>query len=177
MSNRSDSPTPWTLWLALIIHTALVVIVAPPIYWALVCLQYPPFHFGMLIAAAVGIPASYLVFGLPLLGVAAASAAYARWLSKAARFGHRLGLGAAGGCLLGLALGTYMLSGLRGSDAFGTYWFPCPITGALLGACFTGLWRLSYKAAAAVVVGINEPSTTTDPGPAAPSATSKHSAH
>jgi hypothetical protein len=40
---------------------------------------------------------------------------------------------------------------------FSMYWLPCPITGVLLGLCFTGIWRLSQGWAAMLVRGIAEP--------------------
>jgi hypothetical protein len=131
------------LWLTFVIHTALIFAAAPLIYLALICLQNLPFHFGIFLSAAVGLPASYVLFGLPLLAAAAASAAFAQWLSSLRPIWFRLGFGAVVGCLLGLALGAFMLRELRGSEAHGMYWLPCSITGGLLGLSLTGIWRLS----------------------------------
>jgi hypothetical protein len=110
-----------------------------------------------------------MLFGLPLLAAAAASAAFARWLAALRLVWLRLGLGAAGGCLLALALGAYMLRELRGSDTYSMYWLPCPITGVLLGLSFTGIWRLSRSWTAMVVRGIAEPGAAPNGGPAASS--------
>jgi hypothetical protein len=77
MHSGDNSSIRSVLWLTFVIHTALIFAAAPLIYWALICLQNLPFHFGIFLSAAVGLPASYVLFGLPLLAAAAASAAFA----------------------------------------------------------------------------------------------------
>lgn len=164
MHSQDDNLTRGERWLAFVIHTALIFAAAPVAYWALICLQTLPFHFGMLVSAAVGLPASYLLFGLPLLAIAAGSAAFARWLATLRSIWLRLGLGAGLGCVLGLALGAYMLRELRGLEAYGMYWLPCPVTGGLLGLAFTGIRRLSRSWAAVITKGIAEPAGGADGG-------------
>ena len=166
MRSQDDNLTRGGMWLTFVIHTALMFAAAPVVYWALVCLQNRPFHFGMLVSAAVGLPASYLIFGLPLLAVAAGSAALARWLAALRHIWLRLGLGAGMGCVLGLALGAYMLRELHASEAYPMYWLPCPITGSLLGLAFTGIWRLSRSWAAVITKGVAEPGASPNGGPA-----------
>ncbi len=163
MRSRGESLTNGRMWLAYGIHTALVFAVAPLAYWTFFCLENLPFHFGMLVSAAVGLPASYLVFGMPLLVVAAVSAAFARLLAALRSIWLRLGLGAGLGSVLGLALGAYMLRELRGSEDFGLYWRACPVVGAFLGMALTGIWRLSRGWAAVVTRQIAEPAA---PNPA-----------
>jgi hypothetical protein len=168
MHSRDNSSIRSGPWLTFVIHTALVFAAAPMVFWALICLQNLPFHFGIFLSAAVGLPASYLLFGLPLLAAAAASAAFARWLSSIRLIWFRLGFGAVVGCLLGLALGAFTLRELHGSEAYAVYWSPCPITGGLLGLSFTGIWRLSRSWATAITRRTAEPGAAPNGGPATP---------
>jgi len=157
MRNQNDVLTPGGMWLALVIHTAVIFAAAPVVYWAVLCLRDLPLHWGMLFAVAVGLPASYLFFGIPLLLAAAGSAVFARWLAALRSVWLRLALGGGLGCVLGLALGAYLLRELRGSEAFDLFWLPCPVTGALLGLAFTGIWRVSRGWAALVTKATAEP--------------------
>ncbi len=156
MRSRGDSLTNGGMWLGFAIHTALIFVAAPLAYWTFICVENLPFHFGLLVSVAVGLPASYLIFGLPLLAVAAGSATFARSLAAVRSTWLRRGLGAGLGCVFGLALGAYLLLELRGSEGFGMYWLPCPVVGALLGLAFTGIWRLACRWAAVVTRGIAE---------------------
>jgi hypothetical protein len=154
MVNSSSTGNRTGLWLTCVIHTALVFGAAPILYWVLICLQNLPFHFGMLVAASVGIPASYLLFGLPLLATSAASAAAALWLSKLKFIWWRFALGTVLGSLLGLALGQFILRELRNSEAYSMFWSPCLIVGGLIGLLLTSIWRLSDRWACKINNGI-----------------------
>src|SRR5205814_104092 len=136
MSNRdAANQNTYSVWLGFLMHTVLIFCAAPLIYWVLTCLENLPFHFGMLVEASFGIPASYRLCGLPLLGASAISAGLGLWLSKLSCTSYRLGLGAVVGCMLGLALESYLLWKVRGSQGYQTFAIPCSLEGAFLGLC------------------------------------------
>ena len=145
MLNQDKSQNQHAMWLPFLVHTALVFIVAPLLYWALIFLENLPFHFGMLVEASFGIPTSYILCGLPLLGASAISAELGLWLSKLGSIWYRLAFGAVVGCILGLALEGYLLWELRGAQGYQTFSIPCSFEGAFLGLCSTGIWRLSCR--------------------------------
>jgi hypothetical protein len=148
MISQDNSGTKQASWLPILIHTTLIFVAAPLLYWALICVQNLPLHFGMLVTAAFGIPDSYVLCGLPLLAASAVSARLGLWLSSLGSIWCRLALGAVVGCILRLALESYFLWHLRGSQAYQTFSIPCSFEGAFVGLCSPGIWRLSCRVAA-----------------------------
>jgi hypothetical protein len=155
-----------SLWLGFLMHSVVIFTAAPMLYWVLMCLRNLPFHFGMLVEASFGIPASYKLCGLPLLSAAAISAGLGFWLSKLCSIWYRLGLGAVTGCMLGLALESYLLWKVRGSQGYQTFSIPCSFEGAFLGLCFSSLSRFCYRGARTICGRIAEPGAEPNCGPA-----------
>jgi hypothetical protein len=150
MINGPNHQRQRTRGLAFLVHTTFVFTVAPLLYWVMTCLQNLPFHFGMLVEASFGIPRSYVLCGLPLLAASAVSAWLGLLLSKITSIWYRIGFGAVVGCLLGLALESYLLWELRDAQGYRTFAIPCACEGALIGLCSSGIWRLSCSSVAAV---------------------------
>lgn len=154
-----------SLWLGFLLHSGLIFTAAPLLYWGLMCLKNLPFHFGMLVEASFGIPPSYRLCGLPLLGAAAISAGVGFWLSRLSSTWYRLGLGALAGAGLGLALESYLLWKVRDSQGYQTFSIPCSFEGAFLGLCFSRLWLLCHRWAEKILGQVALPEAAPNAGP------------
>jgi hypothetical protein len=146
------------------IHTALLLLLSPVVYWLSWGLLVGGWHFdfGSVLVLAIGVPMSYVLFSFSLLIACAAATFVAVQVSRRRLLFQRLGLGALAGAGIGALLGGYIATKLAqdaaavGDSSGGSKELIMAglITGAVLGLLFSSLWRLSCSWAYAVSRGL-----------------------
>ncbi len=148
------------LWFAFLIHTALLVLLAPLAYWAAACMLAGHFDFGTALVVLVGLPGTYLFFGYSLLVACLSTTGVMVWVSRLPSTGQRFVCGTATGVAMGALLGGYIALKLARDGAAvsistrpGEFWdtfVPGLIAGLVLGLLLTSLWGLAFRWAGAV---------------------------